>query len=82
MRSVLSDSKDYFLFNVMANIHWRKAVTIHSCVRCYIYSPHPQIRQIGSIKTQGQYVRMYNHTKQIHLQLNYKEKKAFYTFRE
>lgn len=74
MHSVLPNSKDYFFFNIMENIHWHKALTIHSCVRCYMYSSYPQIRQIGYIKTQGEYAQMYNHTKQIHLQQNFKGK--------
>lgn len=59
-----------------------KAVTIHSCVRCYIYSSRPHVRQLRYIKTQEEYAQMYNHTKQIRLQLNFKERKAFYTFPE
>lgn len=76
MHSVLSNSKDYFLFNIMENIHWHKALTIHSCVRCYMYSFYPQIR----VRLNGEYAQMHYHTKQIHSQQNFKERKAVCTF--
>lgn len=77
MYSVLLNGKDYFLFNIMENIHWHKALTIHSCVRCYIYSYCPRI---GIQPQKGDYAQIYKRTKQIQLKRNFKEKESNFKF--